>query len=61
VLNPFGILIQGKDFASFAQQMHEVAPVAASSIEYTHARRNVSPQNLIEHVDINLPELLLNA
>jgi predicted small metal-binding protein len=61
VLNPFGILIHCEYLTAFAQQMHEVAPIAASGVEHTHTRRDVSSQNLIENIDINLPELFLNG
>ena len=60
VLNAVGISIQCEDVASLAQQMHEIAAVAASGIEHAHTRRNISAQNLIEDVDIDLAELFLD-
>ncbi len=56
-----GIGVHRKYFAALAKQMNQVAPVSASRVEHAHACRDVSSQNLIEYVDINLPELLLNS
>ena len=61
VVDSFGILIQREYLAPFAQQVDQVAPVAASGIEHAHAGRNVPAQNLIEDIDIDLAELLLNV
>jgi hypothetical protein len=61
VLDGFGILVERKYLAPFAQQVDEVAAVAASSVKHAHSRRNVTAQDLIEDVDIDLSELLLNA
>jgi hypothetical protein len=40
--------------------MHQVSSVPASRVEHAHTRRDVPAQNLVEHIDIDLPELLLN-
>jgi len=61
VVNARGIMIQSKHLAPFAQEVDQIAPVTASGIEHTHAGGYVSPQNLIEDVNVNLPELLLDA
>jgi hypothetical protein len=60
VLDPFGILIKSHDFTPGAQQMHEVTPIPASGIKNTHSWRNVSAQDLVEDIDVNLPELVLD-
>jgi hypothetical protein len=44
-----------------AQQVDQVPPVTASGIEHSHARCNIPAQNLVEDIDIDLPELLLYA
>jgi hypothetical protein len=41
--------------------MHEVSSIAAPGIEDTHAGRDVSAEDLVEDVNINLAELFLNA
>jgi hypothetical protein len=61
MVNACGILIQSKYVAPFSHQVDQVASETASSIEHAHAGRNVSTQNLIEDININLPELLLYA
>jgi hypothetical protein len=55
------IRVQGKDLAPFAQQMHQVTSVPTAGIEYTHTRCDIPAQDLIEHVDVNLPKLFLDA
>jgi len=55
------VSVQGEDLAPFAQQMHQVAPVAASGVEYTHAGHDVSAQNLVEYVDVYLTEVFLKT
>ncbi len=60
MLNTVGIRIECKNFTPFAQQMDKVPSVSAAGVEYTHARGDVSSQNLIEYVNINLAELLPN-
>ena len=53
--------VYGKDFAAFAEQMDQVSSVAAASVEDTHAGSDVSSQDLIEDVDIDLAELILHV
>ncbi len=59
MLDALGILIQGEYLASLAQQMDQVSSVPASGIEHAHAGCDVSTQNLIEDVNIDLSKLLL--
>src|SRR5271165_7551365 len=61
MFNPISIRVEREYLAPLAQQMHQIAPVPTSSIEHTHTWRDIPAQNLIEHVDINLPKLLLDA
>jgi len=61
MIDTFGILIQCEDLASLAQQVDQVSSVAASGVEHTHTGRNVSAQNLVEDINIDLTELLLYA
>ena len=61
VINARRILVQRKDLAAFAQQVDQISSVTASGVEHAHAGGDVSPQNLIEDVNIDLPELLLYA
>jgi hypothetical protein len=61
MIDTFGILIQGEDLTTFAHQVDEVSPVTASRVEDAHSGCNVSPQNLVEDINIDLPELLLYA
>jgi hypothetical protein len=60
MLNAGRISVQRENLAPFAQQMHQVSSVPASRVEHAHTRRDVPAQNLVEHIDIDLPELLLN-
>ena len=59
--DPFGVAIEGEDLAALAQQVDEVATVAAAGVEDPHAGLNIAAQNLIEDIDIDLAELFLNA
>jgi hypothetical protein len=61
MLNAVGIRIQGEYFASLAQQVDQVPSISTSRVEHNHAGRDVAAQDLIEHIDIDLPELLLNV
>src|ERR1035438_8137697 len=61
MLHAGGVGIQRKYLEAFSKQMHQISPVAASCVKDAHAGWNVPPQNLIEDIDINLPELLLNG
>ena len=61
MVDGFGILVEGEDFAALAEQVDEVTPVSASGIENNHAGENVSAQDLIKDVDIDLAELVLNG
>ncbi len=60
VLYAIAVQVERKDLAAFAQEMDQVAPIPASSIENTHSRFDIPSENLIEDVNVNLSKLLLN-
>lgn len=60
VLYTIAVQINCKYLAAFAQEMDQIAPISASSVKNTHSRRNISSQNLIENINVNMPKLLLN-
>ena len=51
--------IGAEDVVALAQQVDEIAAVAAARVEHAHAGRDASTQDLIEEVNIDVPELLL--
>jgi hypothetical protein len=51
--------IDTKYLVVLPQKVDEIATIAASGVENTHARRDAAFQQLVEEVDVNLPELLL--
>jgi hypothetical protein len=61
VINAVATEVERKYLAALAQQMHQVSPIPASSVENAHSGTNVSAQNLIENVDVNLSKLLLQT
>lgn len=61
VLDAFGIGVDGEDFRALAQQVDEIAPVAASGVDDAHAGRDVAAQDLVKDVDIDLSELFLKG
>src|ERR1700722_12706074 len=61
MLNRVAVSVECEYLAPLAQQMHQIAPIPASRIEHPHSRRDVAAQNLVEYVDVDLPELLLNT
>jgi hypothetical protein len=61
VIDGLGIGVEREDLAAFAEQMDKITAVAASGVEHAHRSGNVSAQDLIEDVNINLSELFLNG
>ena len=61
MLYTVGVRVQREYLAPLAQQVHQISSVPTSSVEHTHTRCDIPSQNLIEYIDIDLPELLLNA
>ena len=60
MVNRRGVRIHREHLAAFAKQVNEVSAVSAPGVEYAHALVDISAQDLIEHVDIDLAELFLN-
>jgi hypothetical protein len=60
VLHCFAAAIEREYLATFAQEMHQVAPISTSSVENAHTGGDVSAKDLIEDVDVDLAELFLN-
>jgi len=42
-----------------SEEIHKIATEAAASIEDTHPWADISPEKLVEQVDVNWAELLL--
>src|SRR5450631_2520933 len=61
VVDGLGVGIEREDLAALAKQMDQIASVAASGIEHPQAGGDVSAQDLIENINIDLPELFLNG
>jgi hypothetical protein len=61
VLNSLSVRVHCKHFTAFAKQMHQISTVSAASVEHAHTLRDVSAQDLIEHVNVDLAELVLDA
>jgi len=61
MLNTLRICVYGEDLASFSKEMNKIPSVPAACVEDTHPGRNITPQNLVEDVDINLTKLLLDG
>jgi hypothetical protein len=57
----FAIFVQRKYLAAFAEEIHEIAAVSAPGIEHAHFIGNISSENLIEDIDVDLSELFLNV
>jgi hypothetical protein len=61
MLYAVGVGVHGEDLALLTQQVHQVTSVSTAGIEYTHSGRDITAQDLVEDVDINLSKLLLDA
>jgi len=59
--NAVRICIHYKYLAPLTKQMHEVPAVSASGVQHRHIGGNVSAQNLIENINVDLPKLLLHV
>jgi hypothetical protein len=59
MLNAFCICIYREDLAPLAQEMHQVPTVSTPRVEDTHSTGDVSPQNLVEDINVDLAELFL--
>ncbi len=61
MLHALGIGVERKDLAALPQQVHQIAPIPAARVEHPHPGLDIAAQNLIEHIDIDLPELFPNT
>ncbi len=61
VVNSRGIRVDCKHLTAFAKQVNEVPAISASGVENARALVDVSAEDLIEYVDIDLAELILNG
>ncbi len=61
MVNRIRVQVQREHLTAFAQQVNEVSSITASGIEHAHAGCDISAQNLVEDIDIDLPELFLNG
>ena len=52
---------EGEDFASLAQEVDEIAAVAAAGIQDAHGGGDVAAQDLVEDVDVDLAEFFLQS
>ena len=53
-----GIGIVAAHVVALAQQIDEIAAAAAAGVEHAHAGRDAAAQQLIEHVDVDVAELV---
>jgi hypothetical protein len=61
VLNSRGIRVDCKHLAAFAKQVHQVSAISAPGVEHAHTLVDISAQDLIEYVNIDLAELFLDG
>jgi len=61
MLDSSWVRVDRENFGVFPQEIDEVSAVAAASVENAHAGRDVSPQDLIEDVDVDLSEQFLDV
>ena len=57
----FGVVVVGKDFEAFAEEIDEVASGAAAGVEDGHAGEYVAAEEVVEEVDVDGAELLLEG
>jgi len=61
MLHSVGVRVENRYLASRTQQVDEIASIAAASIEDAHFGGDVSTEDLIEDVDVDLSKLLLDG
>ncbi len=59
MLNSRGIRVHCEDLAALAKQVNKIPAVSAPGVEHAHTLVDVSAEDLIEHVNIDLAELFL--
>ncbi len=60
MLNRGWIRINRKYLAGFAKQVHKIPAISAPGIEHARALVDISAEDLIENINIDLSELFLN-
>ena len=60
MIHTVGIRIQRKYLAPHAQQVHQIPPKPAAGIQNRHPSSDISAQDLVKNINVDLPELLLN-
>jgi hypothetical protein len=60
VVNSRGIRVHREDLAAVAKQVNEIPAISAPGVEYAHALVDISAEDLIEYINIDLAELFLN-
>jgi hypothetical protein len=55
------VLVDGENLGALPQQIDEISAVTAPCIEDAHAGRDITSEDLIEDIDVNLSELVLEA
>jgi hypothetical protein len=61
MLNSLGVPVDRKHLAPLAQQVNEIAAVAAAGVEHAQVGSDVTAEELIEEVDVDLAELVLEV
>ena len=61
MVDGFGVLVEGVDLATFAEEMDEVSSVAAAGVEDGASGLDVAAQDLVEDVDVDMAELFLDG
>jgi hypothetical protein len=61
VVDGFGVEVGGVDVAAFAEEMDEVAAVAAAGVDDAHAGSEIAAEDLVEDVDVDGAELILKG
>ena len=59
VVNSRGVRVDCKHLAAFPKQVNEIPAISATGVENARALVDVSAEDLIEYVDIDLAELVL--
>ena len=61
VVNSRGVRVDCKHLAALAKQVNEIPAVSAPGVEHAHTLVDISAEDLIEDVNIDLAELVLNG
>src|ERR1035438_10148014 len=61
VLDGLRVGVHAKYFVSLPEKIDQVAAASESRIEDAHSRRDAAAQDLVEEINVDLPELLWKA